>query len=400
MFEGEIVMAKKMKKIAVFTGTRAEYGLLYLILQGLKSNSKIDLQLLVGGTHLLTDFGYTVKHIINDGFIVSEKLDYLLASDSPLGISKSLARATTAAAEIFANNKPDLLVLLGDRFEALALAQAAMIARVPIAHIHGGELTEAAMDDSIRHAITKMSHLHFTSTEVYRQRLLQLGEQPDTVFNVGAPGIDNIVKLPLLSKEHLAQQLKIDLSSAYFLVTYHPETLSHKSANESLKNLLVAFEAYPNYKIVITYPNADMYGRELIGTLESFAKNNKERVFVFESIGQINYLSAMKYSSLVIGNSSSGIIEAPSFHVPTVNVGDRQKGRLASETVVNCNDEVVEIINAIKWALSENFKQQTLQAKNPYGEGDACPKIVERLINHEIKTLNKPFYDIKFDHIL
>jgi len=389
-----------MKKIAVFTGTRAEYGLLYLILKGLKSNSTIDLQLLVGGTHLLTDFGYTIKHIIDDGFTITEELDYLLASDSPVGISKSLARATIAAAEVFANNKPDLLVLLGDRFEALALAQAAMIAGVPIAHIHGGELTEAAMDDSIRHAITKMSHLHFTSTEVYRQRLLQLGEQPSTVFNVGAPGIDNIVKLPLLSKQHLSQKLNIDLSAAYFLVTYHPETLSHKSSIESLKSLLTSFEHYQDYKLIITYPNADMYGRSLIDALEFFAKTNKDRVFLYESIGQINYLSAMKYASLVIGNSSSGIIEAPSFHVPTVNIGDRQKGRLASESVINCSDDVVDIVAAIKWALSDSFKEQALTASNPYGEGDACPKIIDKLVNHEIKTLNKPFYDIEFDHVL
>ena len=385
-----------LKKISVFTGTRAEYGLLYLILKGLEASPQVDLQLLVGGTHLKKEFGHTVKQIINDGFSVTHTLDYLVDSDSPLGISQSLAKATVMAAEIFEQTKPDLLVLLGDRFEALALAQAAMIAGIPIAHIHGGELTEGAMDDAIRHAITKMSHVHFTSTEIYKQRLIQLGEQPERVFNFGAPGIDNIVKLPLLSKAQLAKQLNLDLAQPYFLVTYHPETLSEQEPTVSLTQLLSAFKAFPNYQIIITYPNADTYGRALMMLLEEFALANKEQVHLYESIGQINFLSAMKFASAVIGNSSSGIIEAPSFKVPTVNIGDRQKGRLASDSVIHCGDKRESIERAITCALSSDFTKKVNQSSNPYGEGTACSNIIHTLINYDIKSLNKPFYDIDF----
>ncbi|OKY24698.1 MULTISPECIES: UDP-N-acetylglucosamine 2-epimerase [Thalassotalea] len=383
-----------MKKIAVFTGTRAEYGLLYLTLKGLQQSDDVALQLFVGGTHLAHNFGYTIKHIINDGFTVTEKMDFLLNSDTPVAVNKSMALAQMAAGECFDRHQPDLLVLLGDRFEALAVASAATIAGIPIAHIHGGELTEAAMDDAFRHAITKMAHLHFTSTEVYRQRVIQLGEQPENVLNVGAPGIDNIKQLPLLSKSELSDTLSIDLSKPYFLVGYHPETLSNQDAKIGLLCLLAALDQFETFSVVITYPNADTFGRAIITELENYARLHPERVHLFESIGQLNFLSAMKHAVALVGNSSSGIIETPSFNIPTVNIGDRQKGRLASKSVIHCKTNKHDITAAIQKAISPEFNASIANEPNPYGNGEASCKIVETLITRDITTRAKSFFDI------
>ncbi|WP_286233289.1 UDP-N-acetylglucosamine 2-epimerase [Thalassotalea sediminis] len=386
-----------MKKIAVFTGTRAEYGLLYLTLKGLQQAENVELQLFVGGTHLAHDFGYTIKHIINDGFTVTDKMDFLLASDTPVAINKSMALAQMAAAECFDRHKPDLLVLLGDRFEALAVACAATISGIPIAHIHGGELTEAAMDDAFRHAITKMAHLHFTSTEVYRQRVIQLGEQPDNVINVGAPGVDNIKKLPLLSKQALSEKLSLDLAKPYFLVGYHPETLTSQDAKAGLTCLLDALDEFADHNVIITYPNADTFGRAIITELEIYAQNNEGRVHLFESIGQLNFLSAMKHAVALVGNSSSGIIETPSFNIPTVNIGDRQKGRLASKSVIHCKTSKLDITAALQKAVSNEFNASIASEPNPYGNGEASEKIVKTLIERDILKRVKPFYDIAYD---
>ena len=383
-----------MRKVAVFTGTRAEYGLLSLILKGLKESDKVELQLLVGGTHLVEDFGFTIKHIIEDGFAITERLDFLLASDEPVSVSKSMALAQITAAESLERHHPDLLVLLGDRFEALAVAQAAVVAGVPIAHIHGGELTEAAMDDAFRHAITKLSHWHFTASEVYRQRVIQLGEQPERVFNFGAPGIDNIKKLALLPIKELASTLDIQLKQPYFLVTYHPETLSDISVLDGMKALLDALDEFADFQVIITYPNADAQGRLIMTELEKYAKRNVGRVFLFRSIGQLNYLSAMQSASAVIGNSSSGIIEAPSFHIPTVNIGERQKGRISSSSVIDVARDTKAIVGGIKKALSQKFIETIAELPNPYGDGNACEKILTQLIEKPLPSKMKRFYDL------
>lgn len=389
-----------MKKIAVFTGTRAEYGLLTLLLKGLQVNDKVELQLFVGGTHLLQEFGHTIDHIINDGFNVTERLDYLVDSDSAQAVNQSMAQAQILAGICFEKHQPDLLILLGDRFEALAVAQAATLIGVPIAHIHGGEITEAAMDDAFRHAITKLSHWHFTSTEIYRQRVIQLGEQPHTVFNVGAPGIDNITKLSLISLNELTEQLEVKLNKPYFLVTYHPETLSNENPLDAIANLFSAMDKFSDHQMLITYPNADASGRVIMKALESYAQSQPERIFLFRSIGQLNYLSAMKHCAAVIGNSSSGIIETPSFNIPTINIGDRQKGRIASDSVIQCDNCADDIYNGITQALSPEFRQRIARITNPYGNGNACEKMLTYIVNTPLPKTIKRFYDLKPSGIL
>jgi len=382
---------KVMKKIAVFTGTRAEYGLLYWILKALHETDNVDLQLLVGGSHLSHEFGHTVDNIEKDGFIVTERLEFLLASDSRQAISKSLALAVIAGADCLERLKPDLLVLLGDRYECLALAQCAMLANIPIAHIHGGEMTQGAVDDVIRHAISKMSHLHFTATKAYQSRVIQLGEHPSRVFDYGAPGLDNIDKLPLLSKKQLADAIEFTHLDQFFLVTYHPVTLSQNDAKVALNNLLTVLAEHTDFQLLITFPNTDSQGRKLIDLLKQFAAKNSDKVKLFESMGQLNYLSAMKHASLVIGNSSSGIIEAPSFQVPTVNIGDRQKGRVAANSVIHCGESTEAISDSIKRALEHKIEHIV----NPYGIGGASEKIVEKLLTIEFDSLLvKSFYDI------
>ena len=382
-----------MKNFAVFTGTRAEYGLLYWILKGINA-SDANLQLFVGGMHLSAEYGYTVGEIEKDGFNITERMEYLLSSDSPVSVTKSLGLAVIAAAEVIERNKPDVLVLLGDRYEALALAQAALIARVPVAHIHGGELTEALIDDAIRHSITKMSHIHFTSNKTYHDRVIALGEQPRFVHNFGAPGLDNIKKLPLLTLIELSQAIDFDLSGGFFLVTYHPVTLVEQGGNEALENLFLALDKYPNIKVLITYPNADTYGRNLIKMLQCYQHKNRNRVYLSPSLGQIKYLSALKHTNLVIGNSSSGIIEAPSCNVPTVNIGDRQKGRMSAKSVIDCDSSESAITLAISHALSKKHQKICNSIDNPYGSGSSSQKIVDKLLEYNFNDFNrKVFYE-------
>lgn len=385
-----------MKKIAVFTGTRAEYGLLYWILKGLEKSDNVELQLLVGGMHLSPEFGYTVKTIEQDGFYISERLEFLLSSDSPVGISKSLGLAIISSAECFSRLQPDLVVILGDRFESMAIAQAAMIATIPVAHIHGGELTQALIDDSVRHSITKMSQLHFTSTEIYRRRIIQMGEQPSHVFNVGAPGIDNIKHLSLMTVDKLSESLSFSLDTPFFLVTYHPVTLVKDGAIDALSNLLSALDTFQNYKIIFTFPNADTYGRNLITLLDNYSQKQSDRVLLIESMGQVRYLSALKHASGVIGNSSSGIIEAPSLHTPTVNIGNRQKGREASQSVIQCDESFEAIKSAISKILEPNFRQAMKQYSNPYESGNASNEIVNIISSYDVSSLvQKEFYDFE-----
>ncbi|WP_286239904.1 UDP-N-acetylglucosamine 2-epimerase [Neptuniibacter halophilus] len=388
-------MVNNKKKIAVFTGTRAEYGLMYWIIKALNEAPNVELQLMVGGMHLSNEFGYTVSHIEADGFPIMEKLEFLLSSDSTAGVAKSMGLALMSAAEAFARNEPDLLVVLGDRFEAMAVAQAAMVARVPIAHLHGGETTEGLIDEAVRHSITKMSHLHFTSTEQYRDRVIQLGENPRNVFNTGAPGIDSIVRLPLMTRDELDSELCLAPGRPFFVVTYHPVTLIEGGASQALENLLIVMDEYPDHQMVVSYPNADMDGRHLIEILERYRDSNPDRVLLVESLGQLRYLSALKHCTAVIGNSSSGLIEAPTFRIPTLNIGDRQKGRIFGETVVSCSESANSIRKAMEKILSTEFREKIQRAENPYGNGDASDKIVNALLSYPLNNiLEKKFYDL------
>lgn len=383
------------RKIAVFTGARAEYGLLQGIIQGLHDSEKIDLQLMVGGMHLSSEFGKTVEQIEQDGFPISDRLEFLLSSDTAVGICKSMGLALISVGEAFERNRPDLIVLLGDRVEALAVAQAAMISCIPIAHIHGGEVTAGVVDEAVRHSITKMSHLHFVATEVYRHRVIQLGEQPSQVFNCGAPGVDNMLRMNLLDKRTLIELTGFDLGEKFFLVTFHPVTLESGGGVDSLLNLLAALDEYPDFQLVITYPNADVHGRRLIEILDDYRRKNANRVYLAQSLGQLRYLSLMKLCEAVIGNSSSGLIEAPSFNVPTVNIGIRQEGRIAGDSVIQCEETLPSIKGALERALSSNFKEACGSSTNPYGNGGTVERILDVIVNIPLQgILKKTFYDL------
>ena len=379
-----------MRKIAVFTGTRAEYGLLYWLLKDLQQDSNVELQLLVSAMHLSPEFGMTYQQIETDGFTITEKVEMLLSSDSAVGTAKSIGLGVLGFADALERMKPDVLVVLGDRFEALAVTQAAMILRIPIAHIHGGEITEGAYDDAIRHAITKLSLLHFTSTEAHRNRVIQLGEHPSRVFNVGAVGLDHLQRSKMFSLAELSASLNFKLEQPYFLVTYHPVTLASEPAKASFENLLKALDAFPQHQIILTYPNADDGGREIIPLLEAYAKQQPSRVLAIPSLGQKRYLSAVKHAAAVVGNSSSGIIEVPSFKVPTVNIGERQRGRLAAESVFSCPSNTAAIIETLQLGL----KSDLTQVVNPYGKGKASEAILKQLKAADLSVV-KTFYDLQ-----
>ena len=379
-----------MRKVAVFTGTRAEYGLLYWLLKDLQQDSEIELQLLVSAMHLSPEFGMTYQQIETDGFTITEKVEMLLSSDSAVGTAKSIGLGVLGFADALERMKPDVLVVLGDRFEALAVTQAAMILRIPIAHIHGGEITEGAYDDAIRHAITKLSLLHFTSTEAHRNRVIQLGEHPSRVFNVGAVGLDHLQRSKMFSLAELSASLNFKLEQPYFLVTYHPVTLASEPAKASFENLLKALDAFPQHQIILTYPNADDGGREIIPLLEAYAKQQPSRVLAIPSLGQKRYLSAVKHAAAIVGNSSSGIIEVPSFKVPTVNIGERQRGRLAAESVFSCPSNTAAIIETLQLGL----KSDLTQVVNPYGKGKASEAILKQLKVADLSVV-KTFYDLQ-----
>ena len=324
-----------MVRICVVTATRAEYGLLRPVIKGMMNNPDFEVSLVVTGMHLSPEFGLTYREIENDGIPISKKIDILLSADSPSAISKSMGLALISFGEYFSENNFDMVLLLGDRYETLAVACAAVNARIPIAHMHGGEITEGAVDDAFRHAITKMSYLHFTSTEAYRKRVIQMGENPDRVFNVGSTGIENIENVDLLSRDELSQELGMNLSKDYAVVTFHPVTLENYTAEEQINELLEAIDEFSDMSFIITKANADQNGRIINSILEKYAEDHIN-ARVYDSLGMRRYLSALKYASMVIGNSSSGIIEAPSFRIPTVNIGDRQKGRVRADSVIDC----------------------------------------------------------------
>lgn len=382
-----------MRKVAVFTGTRAEYGLLYWLLKDIKADPDFELQILASAMHLSPEFGLTYKQIEEDGFEITEKVEMLLSSNTSVGTAKSIGLGVIGFADALDRMQPDLIIILGDRFEALAVAQAAMILRIPIAHIHGGEITEGAYDDAIRHAITKLSFLHFTSTKEHKNRVIQLGEDPSRVFDVGAVGLDHLQRSKLMSLKELSSSLSFKLEKPYLLVTYHPVTLASEPARESFNNLLKALDEYKEFQVILTYPNADDGGREIIPLLEEYARNNSKRVLAISSLGQLRYLSAVKYASAVVGNSSSGIIEVPSFKIATVNIGERQRGRMAANSVFNCNATTDGIGVALKEALDADLSQVI----NPYGKGNASESILEQIKSADLSAI-KVFYDLRKDN--
>ena len=366
-------------KLAVITGSRAEYGLLRWILEYLKEDSEIDLQLIVTGMHLSHEFGYTVNEIINDGFTITKKVEMLLSSDTPTGISKSIGLGVISFSEVFEVIEPDLVLVLGDRFEIFSAATAAMIRNIPIAHIHGGESTEGLIDEAIRHSITKMSHIHFTSTEEYRKRVIQLGENPKNVFNYGAPGLDNINKINLLERKVTLSFLELESDDKYFLITFHPVTLEKNSSKVDIEELLKALIEFDSYKLVFTATNSDTDGRIILKTISDFVAKNKNRARLFYSLGQKKYLSTLKHAELLIGNSSSGIIETPSLFKPSINIGNRQKGRVKAKSVIDSKQSLEAIKRSIKLGISKNFQKNLKDLTNPYGKGDSSIKIVEQI---------------------
>ena len=378
------------RKICIVTGTRSEYGLFYPIMKKIQSSDALELQLIATTMHLSEEFGSTYKQIEKDGFTIDEKIENLLASDSKSSIAKSTGLATILLSDAFNRLQPDVVLLLGDRFETHAAATTAMLMNIPIAHIHGGEITEGAVDEQIRHSITKMSHLHFTSTEKYRQRIIQMGEDPSRVFTSGAPGIDNMVNLELLSQPELDESLGWKVIERSALFTYHPVTLSNSDINDEVDEILAVIEK-SDLNVLFTYANADDNGRIINQKIESFCQNNPKKYKVVKSLGQLRYLSAMKYVNLLIGNTSSGIIEAASFQKPVVNIGDRQKGRLQSGNVIDCSIE--RLHDAIEEALSRENQEQCKTLTNIYGNGKASDSIVDQLTNIELSVVKK-FVDL------
>lgn len=387
-----------MKKVCVVTGSRAEYGILKPIIQKLSCEQNIELQIVATGMHLSTEFGLTYKEIENDGYKINEKIEIVLSSDTAVGVSKAMGLGMISFAESFQRLQPDLVILLGDRYEIFSVASAAMIGRIPIAHLHGGELTQGAIDESIRHAITKMSYLHFTSTESYRKRVIQLGESPDRVYNVGALGVENIKKISLMSKEEIINEVGIDFNNKVAMVTFHPITLESKPSKEQFKELLEALADFNDLKIIFTKANADADGRIINQMIDEYVNEHGDNCKAFISMGQKRYLSALKHSTIVIGNSSSGIIEAPSFGIPVINIGDRQKGRIHSASVINCPVESEAIRKAIASGLEEKFIKDARQATNPYEKNNTSNQIlqvIKEFLLNEPKELKKRFYDLK-----
>lgn len=382
------------KKICVVTGSRSEYGLLRLLMKDIQETVNLDLQVVVTGMHLSPEFGNTAKEIENDGFKIDKRVEMLLSSDTATGITKSTGLGMIGFADVFSDLGPDLIIILGDRFESLSAASAALFFRIPVAHIHGGETTEGAFDEAIRHSLTKMSYLHFVSTEVYRKRVIQLGESPERVFNVGALGCQIIKNQPLLLKEKLEEDIQFKFGKKNLLITYHPETLQERSPSDQFRELLEALADFPEINMVFTYPNADKDGRGLIEMINEFCRVN-DNAIVFPSLGSIRYLSFIKYADGVVGNSSSAIIELPSFKKGAVNIGNRQKGRVFGANIINSIPEKTEIKRAIDKLFSEEFQTSLEIITNPYENGDTSKKIIEVIESFPVdRNLAKSFYDI------
>ncbi|MCP3672121.1 MAG: UDP-N-acetylglucosamine 2-epimerase (hydrolyzing) [Gammaproteobacteria bacterium] len=388
----------KARKICVVTGTRAEYGLLYWLMKEIDQADDLELQLVVTGMHLAPEFGLTYRQIEADGFTISRRVEMLLSSDSSTGTAKSMGLAMTGFADVFADLEPDLVVVLGDRFEIFAAASVATVVRIPIAHLHGGETTEGAFDESFRHSITKMSHLHFVAAEEYRRRVVQLGEHPDRIYVVGAPGIDNIVRSNLLKKEKLEESVGFVFGKRNLLVTFHPVTLEQSTSQAQFKELLQALDLLEDMNVIFTKANADPDGRAINQMIDEYVEAHSSTCIARNSLGQLNFLSAMQYIDGVLGNSSSGLIEAPSFRVGVVNIGDRQRGRIKAKNVVDCTPDCNSILEATQKIISQEFKDGLKGMSNPYGDGSAVEKILNVIRDYPLNkkdTLKKRFFDLE-----
>ncbi len=386
----------KLKKLFAITGSRADYGLLYWTLRRLEGSKKIDLSIIVTGTHLSKDFGHTINEIKKDKFKIKSKLDINPNSRSELEIAKSIAIAIRKFSSYLKKNKPDAVLLLGDRYECFAVATASYINKIPIIHIHGGETTQGSFDEAFRHSITKMSHLHFTTTNSYRKRVIQLGENPKYVFNYGAPGIENIHKAKLIKKNKLEEMLNFKFAKRNLLVTYHPVTLEKETETKNFKNLLMAVKKLKNTKVIFTKSNADNGGKNINVLIDKYVLENKENSKSFVSLGQIKYLSLLKIVDGVVGNSSSGIIEAPSLHTGTINIGDRQLGRVQAKSIINCSDNTIEILKAFKKLFNKNYKKLLSNTINPYEKKYTSKFITKKIIEFKFNNIiKKQFYDYK-----
>ena len=385
------------RKICVYTSSRADYGLLKGVLAKIQEAESLQLQILVSGMHLAPEFGMTIQEIRNDGFQPDETIEILLSSDTPAAICKSMGLAMIGYGEALQRLKPDILVVLGDRFETFCAAAAAQVCRVTLAHIHGGETTEGAIDEAFRHSISKMAHLHFASCEVYRQRIIQLGEAPERVFNVGALGVENIRRTSLMERSGLAESIGFDLEKPYFLVTFHSVTLEQSTAAGQFQALLEALDAFPEFNVIFTKTNADTEGRVINRLIDGYAQKHPKRCRAVTSLGLQRYLSAMKFCAAVVGNSSSGMLEAPTFKIPTINIGDRQKGRLQPSCILNCSPDAGAIRQVIDHALSPAFQKSLATVTNPYDKAGTRSFIVKLLeITDILGIAKKTFFDVKF----
>lgn len=386
---------KNRRKLCVITGTRAESGLLTCLMRAIEDDQGLDLLVVATGMHLSPEFGLTWKQIESAGFSIHRKVEMLISSDTPVGVIKSMGLGLIGFADAFEELKPDMIIVLGDRFEIFSAVAAALIARIPVAHIHGGELTEGAFDDSIRHSITKMSHLHFTASEKYRKRVIQLGEEPDRVFNVGAIGLDNIDQLKLMGQDDFEHSIRFNLAERNLLITFHPITLEPNSTRQYFQNLLEALDNLDNTHFIFTKPNADPEGRVIVEMIDDYVAGHQENSIAFVSMGQLRYLSALQFVDAVVGNSSSGIIEAPSFGIGTINIGSRQKGRVKAESVIDCEPSSESITAAFVKLYSSQFQACLQSVKNPFGDGGAAKKIVQVLRQFPLEyIIKKTFFDL------
>ena len=383
------------RKICIVTGSRAEYGLLYWLIKEIKADQDFKLQLIATGMHLSSKFGLTYK-VIEKDFKIDKKIDMHLSSDTSIGISKSMGKAQTSFSRAFKALKPDIIVVLGDRYEIFSAVSAAMIGKIPIAHIHGGEITEGSWDDCIRHCISKMAHLHFVATEEYKNRVIQLGEDPSRVFNTGGMGIENIKKLQLLNKNEFEKSINFKLNKKNILITFHPETLDNNNSKEQFQELLNAINELEDTNIIFTKANSDLNGKIINQMIDKHTNRYPKKSIGFTSLGQLRYLSALQYVDAVVGNSSSGLLEAPSFKIGTINIGERQKGRIRAESVVDCLANKKDILKSFKRLYSKNFQDLLGNVNNPYDNGSSSKKIIRVLKNFKLKNiLKKSFYNIE-----
>ena len=386
-------------KVCVVTGTRSEYGILKPLLERIKETQELDLQLIATGMHLSPEFGLTYQEIEQDGFIIDEKIEILMSSDTSIGVSKSMGMTLISFSEAYERLQPDLIVILGDRYEAFAAMSTAAVAKIPVAHLHGGEITEGAVDNSFRHSMTKMAYLHFTATEEYRKRVIQLGESPQRVFNVGAMGVENALNLDLLAKEKLENKLEINLGEDYLVIVFHPVTLESKTAKRQIKEITAALYKKEDLIKVFIKSNSDAEGRVINEEITRYTQSNRS-AYKFTSLPVNDYLSLIKNSKAIIGNSSSGIIEAPSFKTATINIGDRQKGRIKAESVIDCSADKKDIINALELIESQKFQEKVNCLDNPYSNGQTSKKIseiIQRFLEEENINLKKEFHDLDLE---